>query len=566
MRRIRPADLVGTTPVWCLDLHHGGTTYRVASEPIDVKADDGTMLSYAGGLEPVAFEEQLGRLKFTAPDLSATIRAILPVSVAKLGARGHDWLGATADLYLTVCRTADRGLTVPVSDLTHGEMWLQVSGRVRSPTWGDPSAPPGLVEFTLRVAPWDATDPTINDLGTITASRFPAADEDVYGKRLPLIIGHPGVYIDKAGVEQYGGGSPGYVTARTGPNADTLVAAGHGIPKPGTVEVLDEAGNVATASAFSLQDGDGNDVVLVDISSAALPFQRSNTEFWIAWSSAGGIAADATTGPAEEAPDVAALLLARAGFRLDYPAWSALKGRIATVKVAGYVNDDATAWDYVSRHVLPLMPVAYRYTRQGLAPVVYDPAYRSGDTVAHVRTIDVPDAESSGDWTPTGPVALETEPEDVPARLDVTMATDGRTGTQPRDLSWVGTGAGPVPRYLGLRGKAKGRGSLYIQQASTRGATGTQSLELSQVWDVPTLDAVAGWRLRLGAMPTLSASYDAPLHWGWLQVGDSLTVTDPLREFDGAIGVIDGKRLTRNGWEFVLVFTEDPVRDARVLD
>ena len=560
MRRIRPADLVGTTPVWCLDLHHGGTTYRVASEPIDVKADDGTMLSYSGGLDPVAFNEQLGRLKFTTPDLSATIRAILPVSVAKLSARGHDWLGATADLYLTVCQTADRRLAVPVSDLTHGEMWLQVSGRARSPSWGDPSAPPGLVEFSLEVAPWNERSPVIRPDKVVSEERFTGASgligppgDEAIGKLFPLILGAPGTSSVP--------GAPVYAVERDGSGNAVWLMLALGQVQASTVRTFDSSGAAQSSTTVLYIDSFYQEVTYCSIGG----LDATSEQFYASWTTGAG--SNGYGSGLSNAVQAAAYLLSLGSAPVDTPAWLALATTFAGIEIGGYVNDDSTAWDVVQSHILPLLPVAYRYTRQGLSPVVYDPALRSSDTVAHVRTVDTPDAESSGDWTPVGPVSLETEPEDVPRQVTINFAKDAASGQYTQQVTWLAdANAAPDPRDIARR-RAGRSGSVYLDQAVTRG-TGLSTLELDFdfVWDADVANQIASWRGRLAAMPTLSGSYLAPLHWGWLQVGDSLTVTDPLREFTGAIGVIDGKRLTRNGWEFVLVFTEDPVRDDRVLD
>lgn len=566
MRRIEPGDLIGSRLVWALDLHYGGTTYRIASEPIDVPASDGTMHSYTGGFEPVAIEETLGRLKFSAPQLRATVRAVLPVAAADLNARGYDWIGATADLFLTYTDAAGGRLSVAVSALDHRSMWHQISGPIDSPTWGSPGDPAGLVEFGLESAPWSATDPAINTLGTINSTTFPGADADAMGKRYPLVIGSPGVYLDSTGAQQTGAGSPAYVVGRASIIAETLLAAGHPCTGSSLVSAIDDGGHAYVAVASPTLDGEGNMVTTVDVRGAPATWRSVGQEFYICWDGAGGISGDSVAGVTEEAPDVAVMMLARAGLAVDYPAWAALKGRIPSVKVAGYVNDDSSAWEYLSRHVLPVMPVAYKYTRQGIAPVVYASTLRNANTVAHVGTVGTPTATGGGDWTPVGPIALETEPGDVPARIDVTMASDARTGEPPRAFSWVGTGAGDVRRYRGSVVRATDRGNVYLQQASTRGAVSTKRLTFAQVWDTPSIDAAASWRTKIDAMPTLSAAYSAPLHWGWLQIGDQITITDRLRAFDAAIVMIESRTFEDGGWTFTVLRDEDPVRDPRAID
>jgi hypothetical protein len=571
MRRTRPADLVGTTPIWCLDLHWGGTIYRIASEPIDVKADDGAMLSYAGGLDVPRVREVLGRLKFDPPELSATIRALLPVSIVTLRRRGHDWLGATADLYLTVVQTADRALAVPVSDLTHGEMWLQVSGQVRAPRYAAPGTPPGLVEFTLRVAPWDAArQPLIPGDLTINPERYDGSGglgigpppEDTDGKRIPVVFGTPGRYLDDDTIIQVEG-SPMYAAERNGAGEALALVACDGHVEADTLEVFDSAGTSATLTTLRDTDALGAPV------SYYLPatIDATSTEFYASWDEDGATPSPFSTGVLIRAPEVAAYLLAMSGLAVDLPAWLALDGFLPRLEVSGYVNDESSAWEVLSAHVLPLMPVAYRFTRQGLAPIVYDPELLTGLEVAHVRTVDTPDATGAGDWTPTSGLDLETEPEDVVSVLTVNYAKSAATGNHLRQVVWVGdSGGAPAPRNGQRRRKGDRSGSLYIDQATTRGATSADTLDLDMVWDRATAESVAAWRTRLACMPTESASYSAPLHWGWLRVGDVVLIDDVGKGFTDQPALIESRELGPDGVEFVLVFTEDPVRDARVLD
>ena len=571
MRRTLPADLIGATLVWCLDLDWGGATYRIASEPIDVKGVDGLTMSYTGGLEVPRVREVLGRLRFDAPELSATVRAVLPVDVVTVRRRGYDWLGASGALYLTTCRTADRGLTVPTSDLSHDEMWLQVAGRPRSPRYAIPGAPPGLVEFTLQIAPWDEGKvPLIAGDLTINAERFDGGGalgigpppEDTDGKRIPIVLGTPGRYQEDDAIIQ-AQGSPMYAAERNAAGEALALVACTGHVESMTIDVFDGAG--VSASQITLRDFDALGAPV----SYYLPsgIDATSTEFFASWGKDGATPSPFSTGVLIRAPEVAAYLLAQSGLDVDLPAWLALDGFLPRLEVSGYINDGASAWDVLASHVLPLMPVAYRYTRQGLAPVVYDPELLTGLEVAHVRTVDTPDAEGSGDWTPTSGLDLETEPEDVVSVLTVNYAKNGSTGDFLRQVVWVGDSIGaPLPRSGQRRRRGDRSGSLYVDQATTRGATATEVLELEMVWDRPTAEAVAAWRTRLACMSTESASYSAPLHWGWLRVGDVVLIDDVGKRFTDQPALIESREIGPAGIDFVLVFTEDPVRDPRAID
>ena len=566
MKRIDPLDLLGTSPVWCLDLLFGGEVFRLSTEPIDVKAADGTMHSYRGGLAAPEVVANLGRLKFSTPELSAAIRCILPESAAKIRRRGHDWLGATAALYLTSIANGDRRLGVPVAMLSHSEMWLQVAGVVRSPQYAAPGDPAGAVEFTLEVAPWNETSPILPPDVVISSERFPGSGgivgppgSEALGKRYPLVFGTPGVYDSGTAP-----GSPMYAIERDGAGNAVFVLAARGQIDAATLLIYDSAGASASLSPIVFIDGTGETVTYFSVGGGLDPVSG---DFYAAWNDGGAFPSPYSAGPLTNAAEVAAYLFGRAGAPVDVPAWLALAGQVSDIQIDGYINDGSTAWEVVSAHVLPLIPVGYRYTRQGLAPVLYDPDMRRGDEVAHVRTVDTPAATGFGDWTPTTGLTLETEPEDVVVRFTANYAKDVQSGAFLRQRSWVGDSIGaPDPAPLLSRRRGGQSGSLYVDQAATRGATTTKSLDLPFVWQTTTADAVLSWRSKLAAMPTESATYEAPWHWGWVQVGDALLVDDSLKGFTGQPALVGSKVWAGDSWEFELIFDEDPVRDPRAID
>lgn len=549
MRRQRPDDFTGTRGVWCLDLHFGSEVFRLSTEPMEVLTDTGRSLSYEGGLTAPTIRESLGRLKFEAPSLSAAIRCVLPVAVKDIRRRGWDWLQARAELYLNIVNEDDARLTVPTALLTHEQQWLQVRGRVRSPVYADPALPAGAVEFTLNAEPWENTDPVV----PATARLDQKYSREVRGKRIPLVWGTPGVYAAADGTKATAPGSPTY---RGGLFAVNLAES-----DAPTVELKKAESATLYTADITFDVTSALRIVAADPSPYTTP-PPDPPETYVIWS--GGQAnQQLATGIGNTAPRLLVYLLSLSGLDIDAPAWEALDGQIPRLEVSGYISDDVSAWDYVQSHVLPLMPVAYRYTRQGLAPVVYDRTLRESDAVAHVRAVDTPDYAGSGDWTPLGGLSLETEPEDVPAELIVRMAKDVETGEPVRTLRWVGYSGNADTILKGPRPRGDDDASIYLDHAASRGATARIELDLEAVWDVATAQAVASWRARLACMPTEVAEYAAPWHWGWVQVGDVLLLDDASKGFDSAYALVNSREWDGTAWVFELLFTEDPVRDPR---
>ena len=556
-----PAALRDSYPVVLLDLHYAGQVYRVASEPIDVVDASGRSLSYAGGLEPVDVAETLGRLAIDTEAPTASVRCVLPIDVAAYRRAGHDLTRATATLWMVPVPAGEARLSTPM--VLASDRWPLLTGSIRRPTYAIPGRPAGAVEFSLTGAPWVSSAPIVPADARITTATWPGASREAIGKRYPRIIGAPGGFA-VAGVLTDAAGSPAYCIQRSGAgDAEILLVAGHPVSAT-LLGIIDPSGNVYSWSPTNRTDAQGRRIAYVNVTGAGAPFDLTASEYWVAW----GDDAQSPT----DAVDVLVWALSLTGQPVDLPAFEALRGLVPSVKIATYINDDSTPWEWAQANVLPLLPITVRRGPDGLYPVVYDSAVRASAARAHVEAADTPDYAGAGDWIPVSGVTVQTEPEDLDAATVVRYAYDGQrngplgaVAVDSQRGSWYSRAAA-IRRGRDISGYTVPSGTtVRVGDGSpdTSPTSASHELTLNAVWDAASAGAVGLWRARAYSLALATRTYEAPWYWGWLQVGDVVTLTDAAISMSRQVCTINARSWQQDRWVFEVLLDDDAIRDRR---
>jgi hypothetical protein len=578
VRRELPADFRDSYPVWLCDLEIGDRTYRLSSEPVDVPDGAGGFLSYIGGMSSPTIREAIQLSAVDVPTRSASLDVVLPEAIASLRQRGYSLIDARATIALTYCKTNARRLTTATSILAHDETWLQCGGRIRSPSWGDPDLPQGALTFTVREDPWEFQSPLIAGDEFFSVDRFdgetvvgrtnqgPAPDE-VIGKNLPIVLGRPGRTADPTTRTSRATGSPAYVTQRgptgTGTTSRFLFLT-QGIAEASSVTIIDSDGANETFDVETTADAFGDSYSFCSLVGAT-SVDRLLEQYFVIWTELGGPAlrglGEGTLNPLQAA---AYLFSLSPGARIDVNAWLSVAGVFDGYQVGGYVNDQSSAWEVASENLLSLMPIAWRYSRQGLEPVIYDPSLRQGQETFYAQASGYPHDAAGGDWAADGPVDTVTEADERLRSVTVRYLQDTQTGTYRKAVTFR---ADPLAAF---KPEAKehiedsdGR-TLYLDQLQTRNAELVdKEIEASWVYDDATAASVAEWNSRLGALTQERAAYRLPWHWGHLRVGDVGRLSDPRREWAEAFVLVSSKEWDGAEWLVEIVKWTDPLRYSR---
>lgn len=203
--------------------------------------------------------------------------------------------------------------------------------------------------------------------------------------------------------------------------------------------------------------------------------------------------------------DICLLLLSLSSVTFDVQAWQAVKSRLDAYRFDFYIGERVRPWEYLSRQLLPLMPVGLDMGPNGVRPVLWpwldEPIARRGLRAGR------------GDLVLAGGVRklrLRAEPEIV---VDFAYTPDGNRTTEA-----IGRSAAT---------------SAYAQASAQFSRSGVESIEARTIWDAITANAVATDRHRATHLVPYAIPYMAdPRVYGLqgtrpLRIGDTYLLTDP---------------------------------------
>lgn len=384
----------------------GGLVLSTEAAEID-RAAGGTVVVH-GVLDELSFSQQLDTPGSIGEFDGVSISGKLPVGVARLAAAG-------VPLELTTAR---------ISRWADGQTWeereLLFRGLVGDPEYGededldigraaDPVSfsiePEEVIERTPCV-PVDA----VVDARTWTDSSDEISEAEL-GRAYPFIIGRPGC------APWYSGGmlsgSVG-VWVRKLSHWHKLVIAGHPVKattvwinsdvttSPEEVAVTHEADALgrtvatvdfhATDTTYPIEyyDVDGNLLTVVD---STTPAVDEALDVYVSWPDAGGLmnsAGDELRG----AGDVLAWALGQCDAPVDLARCIAVAPRINHILIDGAIEvGNVSMWEWITRQLLPLLPVSIEDGADGRYPVVWPYEATDRDVVAVLDLDEVRDAE-----------------------------------------------------------------------------------------------------------------------------------------------------------------------------
>jgi hypothetical protein len=393
---ITRADLVAGPAHLLVELDFGGGLV-LSTVDLEIETEDGTTQVVHGCLEEVAWSDQLDTPGSVGEGDGIPVNGVLPVDVALLVARG-------ARLELTAAR---------VSRWVEGKLWhereLLYRGLVTDPEYGEVE---DEVSFSIEKEEVQEVSPCIPLRAAVTSATWDTSssnlDEVDIGRAYPTIIGRPGAapWSDSGRVSATAG-----VWARKQNYWHKLIVAGHPV-KATTVWINSDATTTAAEvpvthevdglgrtvavidfhatddpgiGGLSYEDVDGNalDVVQVDD-----PDPADDYPVYVAWPDAGGLIG----GDGAEirgAGDVLTWALSQCDGPVDLARCRAVAPLLNHILIDGAIEEsNATMWDWLTRQLLPLLPVSIVDGPDGRYPVVwkYDATVRD---VVRVLDLDL---------------------------------------------------------------------------------------------------------------------------------------------------------------------------------
>jgi len=541
MPRLSRSELEGSSLVWLLRVEYAGREFLFSSlalppggEPVD---DNGTVKGVDGliGADLSVGEEWALMSTISSARSVSFDEVIFPVDVSALVESGHSLSGGFGELALW--RVGD----------SYDDRRVFIYGRLTSPEYGAEGEP---VSFTVEENPFD--DTAIIPKSTHRASEDTWADlyEGEAGEYYPIVFGEPGIYKSVTGSASDVSGSRAlgaeYDSTQLLNPMRKLLIAGHAV-QASTVKVYD-----ATSDKYEeytpeiVFDRLGKLVTVVDISTTAT-ITGTNTDFWIQWDGGGALPNKERTEPLAGGGDLLEWFLLQSSLRVDQGRVSSAKQFLNSFKFSGFIDSPVSPWEWVEDNLLPLLPVSIVSGSEGVFPVVWRMDATVDQAVASIT------AGTQGGITRDSSVSYENSPLSVINEIRIDWAYSPVDSTYQRFTVLKGT---PDPDA------SMEVANYYANVSEARFGNRATTLQSAILYDEDTVLRVLNWKLRASGFLHRSVSYRVGKSWGWLGLGDVVSVTDSDLSLSERVGLVQS--VTWETEETLLIgilLVEDPARD-----
>lgn len=528
--------------VFLLDIDWNGQQYGFSSFPISFDGRE-----YTGSLSEVTYTEQtdIVGLDVEANSFSCAVH-FDGLDMVQEWRRGRTLEGVSATLSY---------ILVKDGEVYSSSAVLLLKGIIQEPVIGDPEEPVSFAAFTVEQKPYDIEVPIIGASSEINERKHPNADETALGKFYPVIIGKAGQTRKGSDTEQlfatpaynhkaYDVGSPAHEVL--------YIVAGHACV--GTeVQISDNVGSAITKTIESGVDEDNQIYSFIDLTSSALLYPGATSlsnnathpsEFWVTWTNGGGITSPYREGVLEGGGDICRWALSRTGVEIDHGAWANIAPILNMYKFAGYINDSSmTTAQFLEDHILPFLPIEIRSGPKGLRPILAQ--YIAIQNVEAVVSINAGD----GDWQQISALETRTNTSEIYNACRINYAYNSQEDSFFHTM------------YVGPEGQDKedSKKNLYALSSSNRYGISQQTFDAFFIYDPLTASRVAGDFIRRTSFPVRYIQFSADIEYGWLQLGDVISLTSTALYLEGQKCTIVAKQWDVTNWIFTLMFDDSPI-------
>ena len=489
-------DLQNASLWWIASLSVGGRTYRWAESPLVVASDSGS-LAIGGGLQGAQVSQ-------TAPWLGLqpeTRQATLDLSPS---------LGANPAALLSARYMLD-GSAIEVALWRAGDAWEErqvlLSGFVTGYDWGGPD----------EVLSIEGTESALQDRGMIpdpgavvTSTTWPASAASAVGLFYPTILGAPG----SDGTL----GAVALVVEVTAGAAVTLLVAGH--PVSATSCTVSDGTTSAVLTIATQADGLGRLVSTVDLTGSGL-FDPALT-YQTAWDQGGaGLLSISGNAAAIGAGSVLEAVLALSTLPVDRGSLASARDFLDAYRVGAFVQQQLSPLDWVTKAILPLLPVAVLTGPDGWRVVPIPMAPTDADCVAtlyagdgYTQVVRLDRAQRAGF-------------DDVANEIEVKYSLDLATNASSKSARMSGAGfvAGNAHTDLSSR--------MSTQTYGRR----VKTLETVAVYDDSTAYRILRWQSIAYGFTRTVLRYSCVQEYAFLAPGNLVRIVDSLLQIDRAAWV-----------------------------
>jgi len=535
-------QLMGSTPVFCVEFLWGGRVHRYATHDITLQSNGGP-IHYLPSIMEFDFVESAD---LTSIDLEANIVSMGlimdDVDLLERWSQGDTMEGLDAEFFYLLMRD-------DVAQQDFEDRVVLYRGQIQEPQIGDPNQFYQFVSISIEAQPYDSNR-LLMDSNKYIDTRFDDRDTNTSdGKPYPIILGSAGGAIRTTeGTTKNIFALPNYNTQRYDSHYGEMMIAGHEVEATEIV-IQDENFMETTKTIGVRDDGRGNVfsyVRLVPSDNVAIPNYTGSGEsrqWWYYFTNGGGLINPFGDGDLKGAGDICRWALQRSGQLIDDGAWANLSPILNQYNFEGYINDPkVTAFDWLNGNILPFLPITVRMGPKGLRPILIEMW-----ALTHVTSMASITVDNDSNVVQVSPInTIRTTSELV---NELTL----RWGKRGFDQSYTS-----MVRVTNIKSEEYDVVSDYSILSVNRYGTKPAAMDSDYIYDRDTAIKVAMDLVRSKCLPIQSIEVDVDMELGWLMVGDVLDVTVPKLYLTNHKMIIVSKRWRETHWRWELAFEMNP--------
>jgi len=536
-RRPTAAQLRGARPEFIVAISWAGATHRFARVPLTIASDDGD-LRYSGSLDLRGYSDTLGRAGQGAQAGSASMSVEFEsISVAQAYIEARPLEGASVELALVFVRA---GVVVT----SYEDRLVQMAGTVSRPQFGFPGRSSGFVAFSAVSRATDARVPVLRPSWAVNASTHPNANytsvDGLRGTPYVLPFGSPG--------DDEAPGAPAYLVRTS--SGDRRIQVGVGRMHATHCRLWDEDGTEYGSAPISHDtDSLGQTYAYVLLTGAPGGFNNTGGKHWVSFhylgADVGALRCPFRGGYLTRADDLLRYLYGRTATAVDHPAWVAAGGVLGRYTFSGYVNDPAvTVSEFVRGQLLPLLPLSLRIGADGIYPISLLP-------LAPLQQLQQVTLGPASGIEQVSPVQVTRQLQDVVNQVALSYQYNARDGRLVQSLV-----ASTDPSMT-----SRTRYTEAIRSREVHGEREGSTIEASYVHETSSAHHLLRWLLYDRGFLHMSVQVSAAPWWGWLMVGDQISLTASDIALSGRRAVVASKAWVDGRWRFELAWSTAPIEN-----
>jgi len=543
---IHPNNLVNAEIVFVLEIDWNGDVHRFSSFPVDVESDDGS-ISYIGRMNEPEVKFQTKIVGFNPEGDSIPMEIIFEgVDLVEQYWKGRKLDGSSCEIAMYTVRNGS------VVQSYENRIPLY-KGRIVQPIIGDPDQPSGRVTFSIENNLNTRRRRLLEQSSKIALLDFPDMHvESSEGKILPFVFGTPSDYPVVKSTNDVGSGSgavsPAYLvkTAFSAGIDIVLTFANHPV-NASTVTVHDFKGNIDSISVDVLnRTSDGSLYSAVDLTGSTIAHDGTagvatdDFYYWIEYDDGGGFPNPYGDGTLSGGGDICRYMLELSGLDVDWSSWNGMSGILNRYRFAGYVNDPTVdAFDWMLENIVAFLPIEVINGERGIRPVLslyhyannFDPIF---------------DFVEGDDIEIISPMVPMKEPDDIVNDLTLSFGWSGQSEIFRSRMQIKGTSGGQLTIV-----------DPIAKMSFDRFGRREKELESYFVYDLNTASKILRDQIRINGLNAIGIEMDCHPRFGFLRVGDVVTLSSERLKMTRTIGQIVAKRWNGGRWRYILSIEEN---------